>query len=79
MGNSTASSGGTTRRPHRVLDGDDGRARSSLTGGALATDGTNIYALVGNNTNTFWRYNVGANTWTPLTNAPGVGAGGAAR
>lgn len=47
-------------------------------GGALTTDGTNIYALRGNRTNTFWRYNVATNTWTTLANVPGnVGWGGA--
>ncbi len=46
-------------------------------GGALTTDGTNLYAFQGDRKPGFWRYNVGANTWTTLTNAPAnVGWGG---
>src|SRR4029077_5851219 len=46
-------------------------------GAALASDGTNIYALTGNNTKTFSRYNVALNTWTALTQAPGAFGAGA--
>jgi len=37
-----------------------------------------VYAFRGNNTKTFWRYDVAANSWTALADAPqNVGAGGA--
>ena len=37
-----------------------------------------VYAFKGNNTKTFWRYDVAANSWTALADAPqNVGAGGA--
>jgi hypothetical protein len=39
-------------------------------GGALTTDGTNLYLVTGNGHNFFYRYNVGANTWTLLANLP---------
>ncbi|MBF8267793.1 MAG: hypothetical protein HW388_1301 [Dehalococcoidia bacterium] len=47
-------------------------------GGALTTDGTNVYALRGNASSSFWRFNVAANTWTSLTNAPATTGAGAA-
>ena len=37
---------------------------SVMGGGALACDGTNVYAIRGGNTNTFWIYSPGANAWT---------------
>ncbi len=40
------------------------------SGGALATDGTNIYALEGNNTTLFKMYNASSNTWTGKANTP---------
>ena len=40
-------------------------------GGALTTDGNNIYLLRGDRKNDFYRYNVAANTWDD----PGVAAG----
>ncbi|HPB26427.1 MAG TPA: hypothetical protein PLE11_11775, partial [Bacteroidales bacterium] len=47
-------------------------------GGALTTNGTNIYGLGGNGTKNFWRYNVSLNTWTALASTPAnVGDGGA--
>jgi uncharacterized repeat protein (TIGR01451 family) len=46
-------------------------------GGALANDGTYIYALQGK-TNGFWRYNPTTNTWAARANALGVTAQGAA-
>ncbi len=37
-----------------------------------------LYAFRGNNTKTFWRYDVASDTWSPLADAPAyVGAGGA--
>jgi N-acetylneuraminic acid mutarotase len=39
-------------------------------GGALITDGTYIYAFVGNGNNKFYRYNPADNTWTTLTDVP---------
>ena len=41
------------------------RRRNVTDGGALTTDGTNIYAFQGKTT-AFWRYNVATNTWTTL-------------
>ena len=40
-------------------------------GGALTTDGTNIYALRGDKHKEFFRYNVAANTWTALATTAG--------
>ncbi|MCH8309214.1 MAG: prepilin-type N-terminal cleavage/methylation domain-containing protein [Chloroflexi bacterium] len=46
-------------------------------GGALATDGTNIYALRGANKKTFWRYSVALDSWSSLSDTPeNVKAGG---
>ena len=39
-------------------------------GGALTTDGTNIYVLRGDTHKEFFRYNVVANTWTTLAPVP---------
>jgi uncharacterized repeat protein (TIGR01451 family) len=40
-------------------------------GGALAYDGTYLYAFMGNGVG-FKRYDIGADTWTAMTNAPGT-------
>lgn len=46
-------------------------------GGALTTDGTNLYALRGDRTNGFYKYDIATNTWSQLANTPGnVGWGG---
>ena len=47
-------------------------------GGALTTDGTNLYAFQGKTTG-FWRYNVAANTWTTLAAVHGATRTRAAR
>ncbi len=39
-------------------------------GGALVNDGTNVYALAGNLRGDFYRYNIGADSWTALTSLP---------
>lgn len=45
-------------------------------GGALTSDGTNLYALRGV-TSDFWRYNTSTNVWSVLSTTPAsVGAGG---
>jgi hypothetical protein len=37
-----------------------------------------LYAFRGNNTKTFWRYNIATDNWSPLADAPAfIGAGGA--
>lgn len=43
-------------------------------GGALATDGTDLYALRGGGTNDFWYYDVSQNTWSSM-HPTSVGAG----
>src|SRR6185503_15645997 len=48
------------------------------SGGALCFDGNDIYALRGNGSITFWRYNSAPNTWTARANLPAkVNYGGA--
>jgi uncharacterized repeat protein (TIGR01451 family) len=39
-------------------------------GGAITTDGTDLYVLQGDGKTGFWRYNVAANTWTQLAATP---------
>jgi len=47
-------------------------------GGALATDGTNLYAFQGGDKTGFWRLNVGSSSWSTLPPAPAkVNEGGA--
>ena len=49
-------------------------------GGALATDGTDIYALRGDKKKNFGKYDVSAGTWSTLEDAPeNVKAGGSLR
>jgi uncharacterized repeat protein (TIGR01451 family) len=46
-------------------------------GGALTTDGTNLYALQGDRKTGFYKYDIATNTWSQLANTPGnVGWGG---
>jgi len=46
-------------------------------GGALTTDGTNLYALQGDRKTGFYKYDIASNTWSQLANTPGnVGWGG---
>ena len=47
-------------------------------GGSLASDGTYVYGLRGNNQPDFWRYEPLINTWTSLADAPWTPQGGAA-
>ncbi len=54
-------------------------ASSPVTwGGALTTDGTNIYALKGNVSTAFWKYTVATNTWSALAALPSAIDGGGA-
>ena len=47
-------------------------------GGAMTTDGTDLYALRGAGLSDFWRYDISAGNWVPLANTPGtVSQGGA--
>ena len=39
-------------------------------GGALVTDGTNIYALRGNKKKDFWEFNVSGGTWSSSADTP---------
>ncbi|NQW22733.1 MAG: hypothetical protein HQ475_04730 [SAR202 cluster bacterium] len=44
---------------------------SNVTGGgALTTDGTNIFALRGDGKDDFWRYSVANDSWSSLANTP---------
>ena len=45
-------------------------------GGALTNDGTYVYGLRGDGTNAFWRFDVAANSWSALANAPWTLTGG---
>lgn len=47
------------------------------SGGALATDGNEIYALLGSS-NQFWRYNTLFNFWWPVSTTPASTGGGSA-
>ena len=48
------------------------------SGGRLIYDGSYIYALRGNSTTDFWRYDITNNSWTPRASTPAqVAAGGA--
>ena len=47
-------------------------------GGALTTDGTDVYAFSGDGKDDFWKYDVGSQAWSSLEDAPArVNKGGA--
>lgn len=47
-------------------------------GAALTTNGTDIFATRGGNTNVFWKYTVATNTWSTLATVPAAVDGGGA-
>jgi N-acetylneuraminic acid mutarotase len=54
---------------------DDARERArhradGAEGGALATDGTYLYASIGNKKKNLYRYDVASNSWSAMTNSP---------
>ncbi|MEO0068471.1 MAG: T9SS type A sorting domain-containing protein [candidate division WOR-3 bacterium] len=58
------------------LIGSSGRKKKSKDGGSAAYYNGYIYALKGGNTCEFWRYEIGADTWTELEPVPEIGSSG---
>lgn len=73
-----ATSSCPTPSDHHVWTSESNVPAAVNDGGALATDGTDLYAFTGNNTPSFWKYVPSTGVWTQLADAPqNVAAGGA--
>ncbi len=64
------------RQGMQIASGRTGKNKKSKDGADAALYSGFIYALKGGNTVEFWKYDIGANTWTELDPMPEYGASG---